>query len=572
MTLPANDAAPPPPRRFDGWAPLGLLLLGAIPALAGALRLASFAPGGPPLTDGARFAARPAVLAVHIAAALVYWLAGAAQFWPSLRRARPAWHRAVGYAVAPSGIIAGLAGLAAMLVYAPQPTAGVTLHALRAASGVAMVGSLVAGLAALRRRAFEAHGAWMTRAYAIGVAPGTQALMLAPLTFAFGVDTELTYTVGMALGWLINLAVAERIVRRRAAARAPSMPAVVYDRYGGPEELRLSRVPRPSPGAGQVLVRVEASSLNAVDRRMLRADPFLVRLVNGLVRPRGRVLGADVVGVIEAVGPEVRDRSVGERVFGDASNHGLGGFGHRVCLPSTAVAPVPAGLDAFAAAALPLAAGTALQAVRERARVRPGQRVLVDGAGGGVGAYLVQIAKAYGAHVTAVCGPGSMATVHALGADAVIDRTQPDGLATDARFDAVFGVNGERPLAEHLARLVPGGTYVMVGGGRRQLFEALILGAWRARRAGRRLEVLTMDPALLPRDLAEIRALVARGALRPVVDRVVPIERAADAMRDLEAGRVRGKLVLDLGAFAVQSSPDASHAPRADAVHRAGTQ
>lgn len=327
------------------------------------------------------------------------------------------------------------------------------------------------------------------------------------------------------------------------------MNAIVYERYGAPEQLRLARVARPAPGPGQILVRVEATSLNALDRRMLRADPFLVRLMNGLFRPRMRILGADVAGLVEAVGSGVPNRLVGERVFGESSNEGLGAFAEYLCLRASSVATLPAELDSLAAAALPIAAATALQAV-QRARLCVGQTVLVHGAGGGVGGALVQIAKARGALVTAVCGPRSLASMHALGADYVVDRTRIETLGPDTRYDVVFGVNGSRALEQYLAWLVPGGIYVMVGGATRQMFEALLFGSLRARLRGRRATALILDAARVSRDLEEIRVLVARGALRPVVDRVVPLVQVVDAMRALEAGQVSGKIVLDVRGFA----------------------
>jgi NADPH:quinone reductase-like Zn-dependent oxidoreductase/uncharacterized membrane protein len=559
--LTLSRATAPASRLFDGvWIPLGLLLLGAIPALGGALRLASLT-GATTLSDAARFHAHPGTLAVHVVAALAFSVVGAVQLWPGLRAVRPGVHRALGRVLLPAGAIAALSGLATMFLYTPAPGTGLTLHVLRFASGLALLAFLALGARAVTAKDFASHGRWMTRAYAIGIAPGVQALVLVPITIGLGHDTEVTYTVGMALGWAVSLAVAERSVRARdsneraaapSADRAPraaaTMTAIVYDRYGGPEELRVAQVPRPTPGPGEIVVRVEASGVNALDRRMVRADPFLVRLANGLVRPRTRVLGADVAGVVEAVGEGVRDRVVGELVFGDLSTHGLGGFATHVRGPASAFAARPEGLDAFAAAALPLAASTALQAVRDRARVRPGQRVLVWGAGGGVGTSVVQIAKAYGAHVTAVCGARSHALVRSLGADDVVDRADPSALAP-ASFDVLFAVNGDEPLSRSLGRLVPGGTYVMIGGSSRQIFEAVLVGWLHALRTGRRALVLTMDASLVSKDLAEIRALVARGALRAVIDRVMPMSAAADAVRVLESGHVRGKLVLDAAAL-----------------------
>lgn len=333
-------------------------------------------------------------------------------------------------------------------------------------------------------------------------------------------------------------------------ALSSTMNAVVYDRYGDPSELHLTRVRRPSPARGQITVRVEATSLNALDRRLLRADPFLARLANGLLRPtKMRVLGADVAGVVEAVGEGVRGWSVGDRVFGDCSHHGLGAFAESVCLPEGAVVRIPEGMGFVEAASLPLAAGTAVQAVRERARLEAGQRVLVQGAGGGVGAHVIQIAKAHGARVTAVCGPGSIAAARSLGADEVIDRTSARGIGADGSYDVIFGVNGHRPLSAYLRALAPGGTYVMIGGDSRQLFEALLFGSLRGLLARRRVEVLTMSPSLLGRDLAEICALYERGALRPVVDHVLPLAGVATALRQIEAGTLRGKVVLDARGF-----------------------
>ena len=556
-------------RLLDGaWIPLGLVALGAFPALAGLLRLASFG-GATRLPDDARFADQPLALALHVGSALTFSMLGALQLWPGLRAHSPRMHRALGRLLVPAGALAALSGITTMFVYAPAPTAGPAIHAMRLVSGLALLASLALGTRAIVRRDLATHRAWMTRAYAFGIAPGVQALFLAPLAFGLGIDTEATFTIGMALGWAVSLGVAERSILVAARHRAPSgdattrevttrevttetttMNAIVYDRYGGPDELYLSRVPRPTLGPDQVLVRVEASAVNAADRRLLRADPFLARFASGLVRPTMRVLGADVAGVIEAVGDEVSDRHVGERVFGDTSNDGFGGFAEHVVIRASAVAPIPEGLDALAAASLPLASGTALQAVRDRARLHDGSRLLVWGAGGGVGTSLVQIAKAYGARVTAVCGPKSHSLVRSLGADVVLDHTSLDPTSLQpGSFDVIFAVNGDRPLAQSLALLAPGGLYVMIGGSSRQLFEALLLGAFHAWRTGKRVETLTLDPSLVGKDLAEIRELVARRALRPIIDRVLPMTEAADAIRLLEAGHVRGKIVLDTRAL-----------------------
>ncbi|MBL8680440.1 MAG: DUF2306 domain-containing protein [Myxococcales bacterium] len=522
-----------------------MLALSIIPVLGGLVRLASFTGLAAPQSDHARFAARPWVLGAHIVAGVLFATLGALQFAPALRRAGARVHRALGLVVVPAAVLTGLSGFATMIVFDPAPTQGPVLHTLRALSGLALLAFVARGALAIRAKDTHGHRAWMTRAYAIGIAPGVQAFALAPLVVTGG-ETELTYTLGMAIGWAISLAVAERSIRAArvepSATSAVPMKAVVYERYGSPDELRVAEVKKPTPGKGQVLVRVEASSLNAADRRLLRADPFLARLDNGLFRPsKKKILGADFAGTVEAIGEGVSSVTVGQRVFGDASHDAFGGFAEFVCVRESAVAPIPKGLDATRAAALPLAASTALQAVRERAKVTRGQRVLIYGAGGAVGGYLVQVAKAYGAHVTAVCSKRSVDAVRGFGADVVLDVRDP--LPSDGRFDAVFGVNGYRPVREYLSILGPEGRYVMIGGDNGQIFGALARSAF-----NRSIIVLTMDPALLQKDLEELRALVEDGRLIPMVDAVYPLERVADALRAVEAGEVRGKIVITVGA------------------------
>ena len=322
------------------------------------------------------------------------------------------------------------------------------------------------------------------------------------------------------------------------------MQAITFEKYGGPEVLRLSERPKPTPGQGEVLVRVRAASLNAMDRRLMRADPLLVRCFNGLLVPKQRALGADVAGVVEAVGPGVRRLAPGQAVFGFTSKHARGGLAEYVALPERALARKPDGLGFEQAAAVVLAGFTALQAVRERARLRPGDAVLIQGAGGGVGTLLVQVAKAYGARVTAVCGPRSAELVRSLGADRLLDRTRHDVRREGARYDAIFGVHGYQALAAYRDGLKPGGTYVMVGGESRQLYEAMLLGRWAFARSGKRIELLQLDEERHADDLEELCTLIAAGRLRPVLDRVYPLEQTAEAMRHLERAHVRGKLVV----------------------------
>ena len=217
-STPISRAVPSgPSRSLTGWwIPLGLVFLGAIPVLAGVLRLTSFARGDTSMDDAERFASHPAALSVHIVSALTFTLVGATQFWPALRHARPAVHRLLGRIAAPAGLVSGLSGLWVMAAYPSSAAAGLPLHVMRATVGVLMVGFVLTALVALARRNYASHGAWMTRAYALGIAAGTQAFVLIPMTFVLHMDTEASFTWGMALGWAVNIGAAEWLLHRRA--------------------------------------------------------------------------------------------------------------------------------------------------------------------------------------------------------------------------------------------------------------------------------------------------------------------------------------------------------------------
>ncbi len=325
------------------------------------------------------------------------------------------------------------------------------------------------------------------------------------------------------------------------------MKAIVYERYGGPEVLRYTKIEKPAPGEGEVLVRVRASSVNAADYRMMRADPFLVRLANGLLKPtKAHVLGSDVAGVVEQVGSGVTRFRAGDSVFGNSFHTGLGAFAEYVRVSENALALLPSGLGYEAAAVVPLAAITALQGLRDLGEVRPGQSVLVQGAGGGVGNFVVQIAKAMGAEVTAICGGGSAELVTSLGADRVIDYAKEDFAGEDRTYDLILGVNGYRSLGDYRRCLDSGGRYVMIGGANRQIFDALLLGRLRFLGSGKTARVLTLDQARYATDLQELSDLLVEGKLRPVIDRTFALEETADAIRYAEKGHVRGKVVISV--------------------------
>lgn len=321
------------------------------------------------------------------------------------------------------------------------------------------------------------------------------------------------------------------------------MQAMVYRRYGGPEVLQPEGVPTPEPAEDAVRVQVRAASLNSWDWELLHGTPWPNR-IGGLRRPRYPVLGADVAGVVEACGARAARLRPGDAVFGDLSGCGWGGFAERVCAPESAWLPIPAGVDFAQAAALPQAAGMALQGVRDIGRVQPGQRVLVNGAGGGVGTYAVQLARAFGAHVTAVDRAVKLDAVRALGAEAVLDCAREDFTRGSTRYDLVLDMVAVHALAASRRVLTPCGRYVLVGGPMARVFQALGLMAWTALTRRRRVAILAARPN---RGLAELGAMVAAGKLVPVIDRRYPLHALPEAMAYFGENTFVGKVVIEVG-------------------------
>lgn len=329
------------------------------------------------------------------------------------------------------------------------------------------------------------------------------------------------------------------------------MKAIVQDRYGSPDVLELREVETPSPGDHEVLVRVHAASVNARDWHLMRGDPYVARLVLGVTGPKARIRGSDFAGRVEAVGSEVKRFHPGDEVFGEAD----GAFATHVCAAEDAVEAKPEGLTFEQAAALPLAGNTALMGLRDLGRVRSGQKVLVNGASGGVGTFAVQIAKALGAEVTGVCSTRNVELVRSLGADHVVDYTQED-FTRDAfarsgqRYDVVFDLVGNRSLAEFRSVLAPAGTLVLSGGG---MFEGgslvgpmglLFKGQALSRFTRQRLLVLTAKQSR--ENLATLAELAGSGRLTPAVDRTYPLSEAPEAIRYLEREHARAKVVISV--------------------------
>lgn len=321
------------------------------------------------------------------------------------------------------------------------------------------------------------------------------------------------------------------------------MKAMVRTHYGSPDVLQLKDIDKPIPQADEVLIKVHATSLNAADWRLLRADPFFIRFEEGLFSPNTQILGADIAGQVEAVGSAVTHVKVGDEVFGDMSACGFGGLAEYVCASEKALAIKPASISFEEASAVPMAAGTALQGLRDKGKIKAGQSVLINGASGGVGTFAVQIAKAFGAEVTGVCSTSKLDMVRSLGADHVIDYTQTDVTQAGQSYDLILAANGYHPISAYKRILRPQGTYVVSGGGMRQLFEAMLLGPFLSRGGQTFSNVLAESKS---EDLAFVGEWLDAGKISPVIDKRYPLHELPDAMRYLEAGHARGKVVITM--------------------------
>jgi len=321
------------------------------------------------------------------------------------------------------------------------------------------------------------------------------------------------------------------------------MKAIVYRKYGSPDVLELKDVDQPVPGDNEVLVKVRAVSLNAYDWHLLRAKPFLVRLMGGgLFRPKATIPGADIAGRVEAIGKSVKQFHPGDDVFGDIAMCGNGGLAEYAIAPESRLVPKPAKLSFEEAAAVPMAAVTALQGLRDKGRIKPGQKVLINGASGGVGTFAVQLAKTFGAEVTAVCRTDKVDMVRSLGADHVIDYTQEDFTRSERRYDLILAVNGYHPISAYKRALAPKGIYVMAGGSTAQIFQAMLLGPWMSMIGGKKMGGVSAKAS--QKDLEFLTELLEKGKIRPVIDRRYAFGEAADAFRYLEEGHARGKIVI----------------------------
>lgn len=329
------------------------------------------------------------------------------------------------------------------------------------------------------------------------------------------------------------------------AQGASRMKAIVYRCYGGPEVLGYEEIEKPVPGDQEILVKVHAAATNPLDWHYMRGKPYIMRMSSGIGAPATPRVGADFAGTVEAVGSGVTRFQVGDEVFGAKR----GAFAEYVRMAEDhAVVRKPAGMSFEQAAALPIAAVTALQALRDKGKLQPGQKVLVNGASGGVGTFAVQIAKAMGAQVTGVCSTRNVEMVKSLGADQVVDYTQEDFLASGQVYDLVIDNVGNRPLMDYRKILKPDGIFVIVGGSSEGAFLGALTSPIKAALFGpfvsQKYEFLLAD--MSTPDLEVLSELFQAGKLTPVIDRSYPLNEVAAAMAYLEEGRALGKVMISV--------------------------
>jgi NADPH:quinone reductase-like Zn-dependent oxidoreductase len=317
------------------------------------------------------------------------------------------------------------------------------------------------------------------------------------------------------------------------------MKAIVYEKYGPPEDvLELKEVEKPTPKDNEVLVKIYAASINDGDKSMIRGAPFIARLYSGLLKPKNTIPGGDIAGQVEAVGRNVKPFQPGDDVFGDIGGIGHGAFAEYVSVPENVLAPKPANLTYEEAAAVPQYALVALQGLRDKGQIQPGQKVLINGASGGVGTFAVQVAKSFGAEVTGVCSTRNLDLVRSIGADHVIDYTQEDFAQKEQRYDLILDSVANRPLSDYKRALSTEGNYVAVAFN----LNALILGPLTSKKGGKKVTQLSHEPNV--EDLRYMKGLIEAGKVVPVIDRRYPLTEVAEAFRYFEEGHPSGKVVI----------------------------
>jgi NADPH:quinone reductase-like Zn-dependent oxidoreductase len=320
--------------------------------------------------------------------------------------------------------------------------------------------------------------------------------------------------------------------------------AIVMERYGTPDVLELRDVAKPTPKAGEVLVRVHAASINDWDWGLLQGTPFVYRIISGLFTPKVQIIGGDIAGSVEAVGGDVKAFQPGDEVYGDLCMSGFGAFAEYACAPEACLAHKPAGMTFEQAAAIPQAGMLAVQGLIDVGRIQSGQKVLLNGAGGGVGTFALQMAILYGVEVTVVDKPGKLDMLRAMGADHAIDYLEEDFTKGGTRYDLILDVKTNRSPFAYARALNPNGTYVTVGGDTSRLLQALVLGPLLSRIGGKRVCIAMLKPN---KDLAYMNELFEAGKLAPVIDGTYKLADVPEAFRHFGTGDHQGKIIVTLG-------------------------
>ena len=319
------------------------------------------------------------------------------------------------------------------------------------------------------------------------------------------------------------------------------MKAIVYTKYGPPEMLQLKEVEKPTPKDNEVLIKVHATSVNSSDCEFLRGSPVYTRIW-GLSKPKYQILGSDIAGIVEAIGKNVKRLKPGDAVFGDIMEY-WGGFAEYLCAPENKLILKPGNMTFEDAAALPQAACVALQGLQDKGKIQPGQRVLINGAGGGSGSFAVQIAKSYGAEVTGVDRTIKMDLMRSFGADHVIDYTQEDFTKNGQVYDLILDLVAAHSLSDYQHALSPKGKYIMVGGSVPHLFKTLLWGSWVSITSSKKMGVLGAKPN---KDLSLIIELIESGRIKPIIDRHYPLSEVPEALRYVGEGHAQGKVIITL--------------------------
>ena len=319
------------------------------------------------------------------------------------------------------------------------------------------------------------------------------------------------------------------------------MKAIVLTKYGSPDVLQLNEVPKPTPKDDEVLIKVHAASVNDWDWALMRGKPFMIRLLCGLLKPKYKIPGVDIAGQVEAVGRNQKKFQPGDEVFGDLSECGFGGFAQYVCASENALTLKPVNMTFEEAAAIPHAAMLAVQGLRDKGQIQQGQKLLINGAGGGVGTFGVQIAKLYGVEVTGVDSSGKLDMLRSKGFDHVIDYKQEDFTKNRQSYDLILDVKTNRSIFDYARSLSPNGTYVTVGGSMTRLFQALILGPWISIFSKKNIRILALKPN---KDLAYMNELFEAGKLKPVIDGPYKLSEVPKAIQYFGEGKHQGKIII----------------------------